>query len=107
MQQLTVGILSPGDMGHAIGAVLAQHGCTVIAALDDRSERTRRLAASSGIHNVGTIERMVAEADLVLSVLVPAAAVQAAEQVAGAIRSTGTSLLYADCNAIAPQHARE
>jgi 3-hydroxyisobutyrate dehydrogenase-like beta-hydroxyacid dehydrogenase len=106
MLRETIGILSPGDMGHAIGAVLRQHGVRVVAALDGRSERTRRLAEEAGIQNVGSIERLVTEADLVLSVLVPSAAVSAAEQVAGAMRAAGKSLLYADCNAIAPQSAR-
>ena len=42
---LTVGIISPGDMGSAIGQKLAQHGVRVVVALDARSERTKSLAA--------------------------------------------------------------
>jgi 3-hydroxyisobutyrate dehydrogenase-like beta-hydroxyacid dehydrogenase len=102
----TVGIISPGDMGQAIGAVLIRNGLRVVAALDGRSERTRRLAAAAGIEDGGSIEALVASADLVLSVLVPAAALEAAGQVAEAMRSLGKSLLYADWNAIAPETAR-
>ncbi len=43
--QPTVGILSPGDMGHAIGAVLRQHGLRVLTSLQGRSTRTVVLAA--------------------------------------------------------------
>ena len=98
-----VGIMSPGEMGQAIGAVFRQHGLAVLAALDERSARTRELAAEAGIEDVGTIERLVEHADVILSVLVPAQAVAAAERVATALRSTGGTVLYADCNAIAPR----
>src|SRR5262245_32482693 len=102
----TVGIISPGDMGQAIGAVLVRNGLRVVAALDSRSERTRRLAAEAGIEDVGSIKGLVASAELILSVLVPAAALEAAGQAAEAMRSLGKSLPYADWNAIAPETAR-
>ena len=56
MRLRTVGIMSPGDMGSAVGQVLAKHGFTVIAALGERSARTRALAAEVGIADVGTLE---------------------------------------------------
>ncbi len=99
----TVAIHSPGDMGNAVGKMLRNHGLRVIAALDERSERTRQLAANAGIADVGTIAQMVQDADIVLSILVPAQATAAAEQVATALKATGSDLLYADCNAIAPE----
>lgn len=103
----TVGILSPGDMGQAIASVLTQHGLRSVAALDGRSERTRRLAAEARLQDLGSLKCLVAESDVLLSVLVPSAATQAAEQVAEAMRSIGKSLLYVDCNAISPQKARK
>jgi 3-hydroxyisobutyrate dehydrogenase-like beta-hydroxyacid dehydrogenase len=107
----TVGILSPGDMGGAIGRALAQGGLRAVAALDERSERTRRLAAEAGLEDVGSVERMVSVADAVLSVLVPAEATEAAERVARALRAAdrdpgAAPLLYADLNAIAPATTR-
>lgn len=106
MQIQTVGILSPGDMGQAIAAVLSQNGMRTVAALDDRSERTRQLAQEAKIEDLGSIKRLVAESDVLLCVLVPSAAKQAAEQVAFAIRNLGKDLLYAECNAIAPDKTR-
>jgi 3-hydroxyisobutyrate dehydrogenase-like beta-hydroxyacid dehydrogenase len=97
-----IGISSPGDMGGAIGWTLRQHGARSIAALDERSDRTRQLAEQAGIEDVGSVERMVREADIILSVLVPSEATAAAERVAAAVRQTGARLLYADCNAISP-----
>lgn len=107
MKLETVGIMSPGDMGSAVGEVLAKHGLKVIAALGERSPRTRVLAAQAGIADVGTLENLVRQADLVLSILVPDAAIAAAQRVAGAMKVTGARPLYADCNAIAVQSARQ
>ena len=99
----TIGILSPGDMGHAVGGRLAENGLRVVAALGDRSERTRRLAAQAGIEDVGDYTGLVRAADAILCILVPAEAEATAQRVADALAATGASLLYADCNAIAPQ----
>jgi len=106
MQIQTIGILSPGDMGQAIAAVLNQHGLKTIAALNERSERTRQLAAQVNIQDVGSLKQLVIESDVVLSILVPAAAIEAAKQVAEAISNVGKNTLYVDCNAISPQKAR-
>ena len=99
----TVGILSPGDMGHTVGTVLNQNGLRVITCLVGRSERTRQLAEKAGIVDVPTYLQLVTEADLILSILVPAQAMSAAAAVAAALEQTDTPLTYADCNAIAPQ----
>ena len=82
MQIQTVGILSPGDMGQAIASVLSQNGMRTVAALDDRSDRTRQLAQEGKIEDIGSLKRLVAESDVLLSVLVPSVAKQAAEQAA-------------------------
>ena len=99
----TVGILSPGDMGHTVGERLKSNGLRVVAHLADRSARTRSLAEKAGIEEVSSYDALVVEADIVLCILVPAEAGAAAQKVADALRSTGADLLYADCNAIAPQ----
>lgn len=103
----TVGIMSPGDMGSAVGQVLAKHGLTVIAALGERSARTRALAAAAGIADVGTLENLVRKVDLVMSVLDPDQAIAAAQRVADAMKSAGAGPLYADCNSIALQSSRK
>jgi 3-hydroxyisobutyrate dehydrogenase-like beta-hydroxyacid dehydrogenase len=103
----TVGILSPGDMGHTVGQVLGSHGLRVITCLQGRSDRTRSLARRAGIADVSTYQALVTEADIILSILVPAQARQAAQVVARAISETKADLVYADCNAIAPQTARQ
>jgi 3-hydroxyisobutyrate dehydrogenase-like beta-hydroxyacid dehydrogenase len=100
--QPTVGVISPGDMGHAIGAVLRQHGLRVLTNLQDRSARTAALAAQAGMTDVSDDHILVREADILLSILVPDQASAFAERIATAARATNTTLLLADCNAVSP-----
>src|ERR1700745_2082643 len=95
----SVGILSPGDMGHSVGAVLRQHGLRVLTCLDGRSARTHALAAEAGIEDVPSLDVLVHEAEMILCILVPAEAMGVAERVAQAIRHTRADVLYVDCNA--------
>ena len=99
----TVAILSPGDMGHDVGRALSQHGLDVITCLKGRSDRTRSLSQQAGIRDVGSLDRMVSEADLILSILVPAEVEGAAREVAAALQRTGCDTYFADCNAVSPR----
>ena len=103
MDVKTVGILSPGDMGHAVGRALGAHGLRVITCLEGRSERTRSLARQGNIIDVESIDEMVSQADLVLSILVPSEAAGVAARIADALRATGADTAFADCNAVSPQ----
>lgn len=102
----TVGLLSPGNMGHTVGKVLISNGLRVITCLKERSERTRRLAGEAGIEDVPAYETLAEESGMILSILVPAQAEQAALDMARAMAGSNRSLVYADCNAIAPQTVR-
>ena len=103
----TIAILSPGDMGHGVGKALADHGYRVITCLAGRSQRTRDLAAAAGFADVSPLEEMALEADLIMSILVPAQAVGVARDVADALRACGVSRPFADCNAVSPRSAAE
>jgi len=102
-----VGLLSPGDMGHAVGRLLREHDLEVVTCLEGRSERTRKLARQAGLRDVPSLEDVVRTADAVLCILVPSEAPGVARRVAEAIRATGARPLYVDCNAIAPQTVRQ
>jgi 3-hydroxyisobutyrate dehydrogenase-like beta-hydroxyacid dehydrogenase len=102
----TVALMSPGDMGHAVAATLRSHGLRVITCLEGRSARTRLLAQKAGVEAVPDDDALVREADLLLSILVPAEAERLARRIAAALGRTGAELLYVDCNAVAPQSAR-
>jgi 3-hydroxyisobutyrate dehydrogenase-like beta-hydroxyacid dehydrogenase len=102
----TIAIMSPGDMGHAVGRALGESGYDVMTCLAGRSERTRELARKGNIRDVPSLDDMVREADLILSILVPSQAADIASAVAEAIRNTGASPYYAECNAISPNSTR-
>jgi 3-hydroxyisobutyrate dehydrogenase-like beta-hydroxyacid dehydrogenase len=106
MALTTIGIISPGDMGHVVGDVLRAGGLRVVTCLDGRSSRTKTLAQQAGLEDLGSVEAVVRDADAILSILVPAEAGRAAEAVATAMEQSGASVLYADCNAIAPATTR-
>ena len=93
---MIVGLVHPGEMGSAVGGCVAGD---VIWASTGRSDETRARAAS--FHDVGTVESLVAEADVILSICPPHAAVDVARSWAG------FAGLYVDANAISPQRAQE
>jgi 3-hydroxyisobutyrate dehydrogenase-like beta-hydroxyacid dehydrogenase len=93
-------------MGAAIGAVLHANGLEVLTCLEGRSELTRARAEEAGFRDVRSVDDLVRESDLILSVLVPAEAVAIAESVGAALRRTGAAPVFVECNAIAPQTVR-
>jgi 3-hydroxyisobutyrate dehydrogenase-like beta-hydroxyacid dehydrogenase len=98
----TVAVVSPGAMGSAMGNALARGGTRVVATLAGRSERTRGLVAGSSFELLDDLAAVVAEADVVLSIVPPEAASKVADDVRRAARAVGHTPLYADLNAIAP-----
>jgi 3-hydroxyisobutyrate dehydrogenase-like beta-hydroxyacid dehydrogenase len=107
MQIRNVGVVSPGDMGQAIAGRLKESGMNVYTALNGRSERTRSLAHAAGLADCGTIEKLVATCELVISVINPGEALNVAREVAAAMKKTGRAIAFADLNAVSPQTARD
>ncbi len=105
MKVETVAILSTGEMGHSVAAVLTNHGMKVVTCLAGRSERTVKLAAKAGVFDLPTMEEVVVSADIVISIVVPSAAKPLAQTVAKAIAEKGKPLLYVDANAISAMTA--
>ena len=102
----TVAVVGTGDMGSAVGGALARAGYRVVTAGAGRSDLSRRLADEAGIEDVGTLDAVVREAQLVLSIVPPAAATTFAAEAVGAMRVAGTRPAFADCNAVAPETVR-
>ena len=97
---ITVGIVSPGAMGAAIGHVLATAGTRVVATTDGRGLRTEKFAA--GLELLPTLADVVAASDIVLSVVPPGVALEVAGAIADAATQTGAEPVVADLNAISP-----
>jgi 3-hydroxyisobutyrate dehydrogenase-like beta-hydroxyacid dehydrogenase len=101
-----IGFMTPGDMGQAVAMQIKQKGYTVCTALEKRSERSRKMAAEAGLIDVGSIAKMTAECDLVMSVMNPGAALEFATEAAAAIKSQSRKPVFIDCNAVAPDTMR-
>jgi len=100
MEIRKIGVLSPGDMGQAIAARLKESGFDVYAALAGRSDRTRALAAEAGIKDCGSLEKLVATCDLIISVLNPGEAVSVSQSTAQVMKTAGRAIAYEDLNAV-------
>ncbi len=107
MKSQTIAVLMPGDMGHAVGRVLRERDHDVITCLNGRSAHTHKLAKDAGLRDVRSLTDIVEEADLILSILPPAAAVNQARAIAHELKRTRATTTYVDCNAVSPQTVRE
>jgi 3-hydroxyisobutyrate dehydrogenase-like beta-hydroxyacid dehydrogenase len=102
-----IGFMTPGDMGQAVAMQLKNKGFAVCTALDKRSDRSRTMAAAAGLTDVGSIARLTADSDLVMSVMNPGAALEFAREAAAAIKAQSRKPVFIDCNAVAPDTMRE
>ncbi len=103
----TIGVVSPGAMGSAVGEAYRATGARVIATASGRSARTVALAGQAGLELVGDLDSVVAAADLVLSIAPPDQALAIAAGLAAAADRTGARPLVSDWNAVSPATARE
>ena len=97
---MIVGLFHPGEMGSAVGAALRSNGHEVLWASTGRSEETARRARDAGLRDAGSAEAVLAEAELVFSIVPPHAAS------AVAATAAGFGGLFVDANAISPATAR-
>lgn len=98
----TIALISPGAMGASVGAATAGQGHNVIWAGDGRSESTHARARRGDLTDGGTLENIVADASVILSVCPP----HNAEEVANDVAKLGFTGLYLEGNAIAPDRTR-
>jgi 3-hydroxyisobutyrate dehydrogenase-like beta-hydroxyacid dehydrogenase len=96
-----VAIISPGAMGSAVGERLVAHGLQVRTVVEGRSAASADRARAAGMVPVAV--EQAAEADFVLSIVPPAAALSVAEQFASVLVRTRSKPVYADCNAVSPR----
>ena len=104
----TIAVMSPGNMGSGVGAALGASGYDIITCLTGRTDYTRDKARAANMRDVGSLDALVAEADLILSILDPAKAASLAEEIAVAMKAMKASNRkppFADCNATSPATA--
>jgi 3-hydroxyisobutyrate dehydrogenase-like beta-hydroxyacid dehydrogenase len=99
-----IAIIGTGAMGSAVARRLVAHGCRVITVLEGRSTASVQRAQAAGITAVAA--RELATADIVLSIVPPAAAIDVARQSAPLLAAAAGRGVYVDCNAVSPKSAR-
>lgn len=102
----TIGILYPGEMGASLGKLLAEDAYRVVTTVEGRSSRTSRLCFEAGLEHLGSLHEVVQTADIVISVVPPAAALQVAEHYASLAHLCSRAPLYIDANSISPGTTR-
>ncbi|KAI4653761.1 hypothetical protein J4E93_001528 [Alternaria ventricosa] len=112
----TVAIVSIGQMGLGIAALLTSHNYRITTNISGRSAATKARTESAGIHLYATDEELVADADYILSIVPPRDAVATANRVVSALQSETWererrekgkgAVWYLDLNAISPDTAR-
>lgn len=96
---MIVGLLHPGEMGAAVGRALQANRHEVLWASEGRSEATR--ARAEAFRDVGSVSALAEQAELILSICPPHAALDVARGV------SGFDGVYVDANAISPMRAKE
>jgi 3-hydroxyisobutyrate dehydrogenase-like beta-hydroxyacid dehydrogenase len=81
---VTVGIVSPGAMGSAVGGTLLRGGACVVATVAGRSRRTQQLAGDACLELLPSLAEVVSAADVVLSIMPPDQAEAVAAELGGA-----------------------
>jgi 3-hydroxyisobutyrate dehydrogenase-like beta-hydroxyacid dehydrogenase len=94
-----VGLLFPGEMGAIVGA--AADG-DVLWAREGRSPATAARAEEGGLRDAGSLDRLVAESELILSVCPPGIA----EEVARDVAARKFEGVYVEANAISPERTQ-
>ena len=107
ISKTTIAILMPGDMGHGCGQAFKANGFRVVSCLNQRSERTKKLAFASGIEDLKTIDNVIQASDLILSILPPESALKQAETINTKILKYKKKVTYVDCNAVSPKTAEK
>ena len=101
-----IGIMSIGEMGFHWAKLLKSHGVEVLTYDKDRSEVSRKRTANAGVTSVASMNALVKQADLIVSIVVPFAAKKVAAKIAKAAVKVGRKdLLFLDANAISPMTA--
>ena len=98
----TIGVMSPGDMGHSVACALNEIGCEVVTVLSGRSELSHIRARRSNMIDLGSIQEMVSASDFIFSIMPPREAKNFAKEIADAIKVSDKPPVFVDCNAISP-----
>lgn len=97
-----VGLISPGQMGAAVGSAIAAGSRPVHWASEGRGDASCSRAEAAGLTDVGSFETLVESVGTIVSVCPP----ETAQALAGQVAALGFDGVYVDANATGPSTAR-
>jgi putative dehydrogenase len=97
-----IAVVAMGEMGSGVAGRLVERGARVLTSLAGRGEASAKRAAAVGVTATDDAT-LIAETDMFLSIVPPAAAGATAERFLPLIQKATKKPVYIDCNAIAPQ----
>ncbi len=100
---MIVGFIGFGEVASTITKILLENEVEVLTSIEDRSEKTKKLAIESGVNLVDSYENVSKISDILISVVNPADAVSIAE-IYGNINKNG---IFLDLNNISPETTLE
>ncbi len=103
----TIVVIAVGEMGSGVAQRLRLRGATVRTSLKGRSAASQTRAEATGLTIIDDDDKLIADADFILSIVPPAEAQGLAERLAPALTCAGKKPVFADCNAVAPATVRD
>jgi 3-hydroxyisobutyrate dehydrogenase-like beta-hydroxyacid dehydrogenase len=97
-----IAVVAMGEMGSGFAQRLNERGARVLTSLAGRSAASEKRAQAAGAILTDDAG-LIAEADMLLSIVPPAVAEATAERFLPLIEKAARKPVYIDCNAIAPQ----
>ncbi len=103
----TVVVIAMGEMGSGLARRLKQRGARIRTSLKGRSAASAARAQAAGAESFDDDRALLEGSDFMLSVVPPGSARDLARRLAPALQAVARKPVYIDCNAIAPQTARD
>jgi putative dehydrogenase len=104
---LRIGLIGAGEMGSGVGGWLAAHGVDVRTTLAGRSAASAQRVQRAGIGIVDDLAAVARTCAMVLSIVPPDQALNAAKGFAAVYVSRAEAPVYVDCNAVAPETVKQ
>jgi L-threonate 2-dehydrogenase len=105
-EKQTIAIIGAGEMGAAVGRRLLLSGAHVLTSLQGRSRGSVDRVRCAGLQVVDNDAALIDNANFVLSIVPPGAAVTVADRYRQFLAASDKNPIFAECNAIAPATAR-
>ena len=104
--EMRVVVIGAGEMGAAVGRRFRECGARVMTSLKGRSAESIERVSRAGLEVIDDDHLLVRDADFVLSIVPPGAAIEVAQSLTDAHMRAGARPIFVECNAIAPATTR-